>query len=173
MPEETVDTVDTTETVEGTGETTDTAKTDGTTTKDAVESVASVSTTAIAEVASTPWYKRFWNWLCGKAEKLFEVIMPAVKTAVTTFLNDETNQTLAIAAVKAAIDEGLRGDKAWVTARDALVTQLETSGKSVAATLIDTLLQNAYCAVKYAVTGENSDSTEDTATTAATAESGS
>ncbi len=125
------------------------------TTKDAVETVATVSTTATSEVAATPWYKKFWSWLCGKAQKLYTLVMPAVKTAVTTFLNDSTYQSLAIAAVKAAIDEGLRGDKAWVTARDALVTQLETSGKSVANTLIDTLLQTAYCAVKYSVSASD------------------
>ena len=131
-----------------------------TTTIDAVEAASTVVTSATDEVAGTPWYKRFWSWLCGKAQKLYTLVMPAVKTAVTTFLNDSTNQTLAIAAVKAAIDQGLRGDKAWVTARDALVAQLETSGKSVANTLIDTLLQTAYCAVKYSV-GATSEQTSD------------
>ena len=68
-----------------------------TTTIDAVEAASTVVTSATDEVAGTPWYKRFWSWLCGKAQKLYTLVMPAVKTAVTTFLNDSTNQTLAIA----------------------------------------------------------------------------
>jgi len=120
-------------------------------TNETVEKTATTTTTATPAVAATPWYKKFWNWISGEAKALYTLCMPAVKSAVTEFLNDKTNQTLAIAAVKAAIDQGLRGDGAWVVARDALETQLTASAKTVSKTLVDTLLQTAYCAVKYSV----------------------
>jgi len=43
-------------------------------------------------------------------------------------------------------------------ARQELAEQLETSGKKAAATMIDTLLQNAYCAVKYSVQADGDES---------------
>jgi len=104
-----------------------------------------------AKAASVPWYQRFLNWLKRASRKLFEIVLPGVRAAVAQFLNDERNQQLALAAVKAAIDAGLRGGDAWNLARQELAEQLEASGKKAAATLIDTLLQNAYCAVKYSV----------------------
>lgn len=131
--------------------------------KDTVEKATTKITTATLGVSLTPWYKQFWVWICGAAKTLFTLAMPAVKSAVTEFLNNKANQTLAIAAVKAAIDQGLRGDGAWVVARDALETQLKVSAKTVSATLIDTLLQTAYCAVKYSVSG-TSESADTTAT---------
>jgi len=104
-----------------------------------------------AKAASVPWYQRFLNWLKRASRKLFEIVLPGVRAAVAQFLNDERNQQLALAAVKAAIDAGLRGGDAWNLARQELAEQLEASGKKAAATMIDTLLQNAYCAVKYSV----------------------
>lgn len=97
------------------------------------------------------WYSRFLNWIKRASRKLFEIVMPGIVAGVAEFLNDARNQQLALDAVKAAIDAGLRGSDAWDLARQALAEQLEVSGKKAAATMIDTLLQNAYCSVKYSV----------------------
>ena len=115
------------------------------------ESGLSSSTVATVTVAATPWYKRFFSWFMKSSKKVFDVLMVGVRAGVVDFLNDEDNQALAVAAVKAAIDEGLRGEPAWASARDALVAQLKKSGQEASNTCIDTILQNAYCAVKYSV----------------------
>lgn len=96
-------------------------------------------------------------WFRKAAKKVFSIALTGVKAGILEFLNDPENQALAVAAVKAAIDEGLRGDAAWVSARDALVAQLSSSGKEASNTCIDTILQNAYAAVKYAVSNEEAD----------------
>jgi len=108
-------------------------------------------TTAPAAVAATPWYKRFLSWFAKAANVLFQIVLPGVEAGVAGFLNDPQNQALALAAVKAAIDQGLRGQDAWTAARDALGVQVAASGRQAANTVLDTILQNAYCAVKYAV----------------------
>jgi len=118
---------------------------------------AVTQTAATAAVAATPWYKRFFAWFGKAAKKVFELALPGVEAGIAAFLNDPQNQALALAAVKAAVDKGLRGDDAWVTARAALEAQLAASGKRVANTMIDTILQNAYCAVKYAVASASAD----------------
>ena len=76
---------------------------------------------------------------------------PGVEAGIAGFLNDPQNQAVALAAVKAAIDQGFRGQDAWTAARAALEARLTASGRQVAGTVMDTILQNAYCAVKYAV----------------------
>ena len=107
-----------------------------------------------AKAVSDSWYRRFLKWLKGASRKLFEIVLPSVRAGISEFLNDSRNQQLAVAAVKAAIDAGLRGGDAWSLARAELAEQLISSGKTAAATMIDTLLQNAYCAVKYSVPAE-------------------
>lgn len=102
-------------------------------------------------VAKTPWYATFFAWFKKTAKKVFEIVMTGVSAGVSEFLNNPENQALAVAAVKAAIDRGLRGEDAWVTARDALVAQLKESGMEASNTVIDTILQNAYCVTKYSV----------------------
>ena len=80
-------------------------------------------------VAKTPWYAAFFSWFKKAAKKVYDLVMPGVIAGIAEFLNDPDNQALAVAAVKAAIDQGLRGQDAWVAARDALVVQLQQSGK--------------------------------------------
>ena len=112
----------------------------------------SESTDSVAP--ATPWYLRFCAWFKTAAKKVFTLVMAGVEAGVSEFLNDPQNQALALAAVKAAIDKGLRGGDAWDTARAALMGQLAASGKQVANTMVDTILQNAYCAVKYSVSAD-------------------
>lgn len=91
---------------------------------------------------ATPWYKRFatyvGNYLTSAARKLYNFIAPTVIDAARAFINDPANQAAAVSAVKAAIDSGLRGDDAWVVARETLIEQLKASGKQVAANWADT-----------------------------------
>ena len=110
-------------------------------------------TTAPAAVAATPWYKKFLSWFSKAAGVLFRIVLPGVEAGVAGFLNDPQNQAAALTAVKAAVDQGLRGQDAWTAARAALEAQFAASGRQAANTVLDTILQNAYCAVKYSVAG--------------------
>jgi len=114
---------------------------------------AAPDTAAPAAVAAAPWYKRFLSWFSKAAGVLFQIVLPGVEAGVAGFLNDPQNQAVALAAVKAAVDRGLRGQDAWTAARAALESHLAASGRQAANTVIDTILQNAYCAVKYSVAG--------------------
>lgn len=117
--------------------------------------------TAAATTAETPAAKpTFWErvkaFFVGVARELYKIAMPAVKSAVTDFLNDKDVQKTALSAVQAAISKGLRGDDAWTEARAAFESAVKAAGKEASATLLDTVLQNAYCAVKYSVTSAES-----------------
>lgn len=105
--------------------------------------------------ANLPWYKRILRAIgigvAAVARALYEIIAPAVQSAALQFVNDSANQAAAIAAVKAAIDRGLKGDDAWSVARDALLQQLGESAWTIADNWLDTLLQSAYFAVKNAI----------------------
>jgi len=105
----------------------------------------------VPAVAASPWYRRFLSWFEKAATTLFRIVLPGVEAGIAGFLNDPQNQAVALAAVKAAIDRGFRGQDAWTAARAALEARLTASGRQVAGTVMDTILQNAYCAVKYAV----------------------
>ncbi len=106
-------------------------------------------------MSNKKWYQVLYDFIKGflhlAGEKLYEIAFPAVQSAVADFLNDKDNQNCALEAVRAAVEQGLRGGEAWDLAKDKLVAQLAKSGKETAETLIDTLLQNAYCSVKYTV----------------------
>jgi hypothetical protein len=100
------------------------------------------------------WYQKVLNWITFGAIKIakaiYEIVAPAVKSAALEFVNNPDNQAVAIAAVKAAIARGLKGEKAWTVARDALLDQLGESAWSIADNWLDTLLQSAYFALKNA-----------------------
>lgn len=119
--------------------------------------IAACDESACAETAAaqTPWYKKFLGYvgsfLSSAARKLYSIVAPTIIDAAKSFVNDPANQAAAVAAVKAAVDQSLRGDDAWAVARAALETQLKTSGKQVAANWVDTLLQTAYFTVKNSV----------------------
>lgn len=98
------------------------------------------------------WYQKLLHWITFGAVKLaqaiYEILAPAVKSAALQFVNDPLNQAVAINAVKAAIDRGLTGDKAWTLARNELLQQFGHSAKDIADNWLDTLLQNAYFTLK-------------------------
>lgn len=114
-------------------------------------------TTALPTTETLPWYKRLWHAIIGGvtkiAQTLYEIVAPTVHSAALQFVNDPRNQAAAMAAVQAAIDRGLKGDKAWSLARNALLDQLGESAWEIAENWLDTLLQSAYFAVKNTITG--------------------
>lgn len=109
----------------------------------------------VPQPSPIPWYKRIWCAIWGAAaavaKAVYEIVAPAVRSAALQFVNDPQNQAAAVAAVRAAMQRGLKGDAAWKVARDALLDQLGESAWSIADNWLDTLLQSAYFAVKNAV----------------------
>lgn len=102
-----------------------------------------------------PWYKKALSWLFGAARAvasaIYEIVAPAVQSAAVQFVNDAGNQRVAVAAVKAAMAGGLKGDAAWDAARAEMLAQFGASARSIADNWLDTLLQAAYFAIKNAV----------------------
>lgn len=99
-----------------------------------------------------PWYKRILHaigiGIATAVKAIYEIIAPAVKSMALEFVNDQANQAAAVAAVKAAMARGLKGDEAWDVARDALLNQLGESAWQISANWLDTLLQSAYFTIK-------------------------
>jgi hypothetical protein len=106
---------------------------------------------------TTPWYARFLAWFKTAVKALFKVAIDGVAAEAAAFVNDPANQQAALAAVKAAIDKGLRGGDAWESAKEELLSRLAQSGRAAAANWTDTLLQNSYFAVKNSVAALASD----------------
>lgn len=98
------------------------------------------------------WYTKLLSWITFGAVKIakaiYEIVAPAVHSAALQFVNDPKNQAVALTAVKAAIDRGLKGDKAWTLARDELLQQFGVSAATIADNWLDTLLQSAYFTIK-------------------------
>lgn len=108
--------------------------------------------------STVPWYKRAVSWLFGAAKAvaatIYEIIAPAVKSAALQFVNDKENQRVALAAVRAAMSGGLKGNAAWDVARADLVAQFGSSAQAIADNWLDTLLQTAYFSFKNAIDQE-------------------
>lgn len=94
------------------------------------------------------WLKNVWDWICGVAKTLLDAIVGQVLDRVKEILAERELVGLALEAIKAAAHEGLTGDKAWVAAREKLVTALKAAGIECAAVTIDTTLQCVYDAWK-------------------------
>ena len=109
----------------------------------------------MSDSEKTPWYTR-WLRAIGigvrtVARVIYEIVAPLVIDAALQFVNDADNQAAAVAAVKAAIARGLKGDQAWTLARDHLRNQFGNSAKGIADNWLDTLLQSAYFSIKNAI----------------------
>jgi hypothetical protein len=94
------------------------------------------------------WYQKILSWIGIGLKALYELVAPAVKSAALQFVNCPENQAIALTAAKAALDRGLKGEKAWTFARDAMLEQFGTSALDIADNWIDTLLQSAYFTLK-------------------------
>ncbi len=89
-----------------------------------------------------------WRWLKPKLAKLFVLTATNVAQEVLDLINDAELQQKALAAVKAAAENGLKGNAAFDAAFNALTAELKAEGKELATNVTDTLIQNAYCVFK-------------------------
>lgn len=94
------------------------------------------------------WLKSFWYWLCGAAKSLLVTVCEAVVARAKQVAEDKELISLALEAIQAAVAEGLTDDKAWVYARDKLVSALKSAGRELGDCAVDTLLQVVYDAWK-------------------------
>ena len=96
------------------------------------------------------WLKSLWNWIRPKLAQLFTLTAKSVAKEVLDLLNDAELQHLAYESVKAAAQNGLKGNEAFDAAFEALTVKLRAEGRELADNVKDTLIQNAYCVLKNA-----------------------
>ena len=96
------------------------------------------------------WLKSLWNWIRPKLAQLFTLTAKSVAQEVLDLLNDAELQHLAYESVKAAAQNGLKGNEAFDAAFEALTVKLRSEGRELADNVKDTLIQNAYCVLKNA-----------------------
>ena len=94
--------------------------------------------------------KTLWNWLRPKLAALFTLTAKGVAKGVLDTLNDPELQHLAYAAVKAAAENGLKGNEAFDVALSALTVKLRQEGRELSTSLRETLVQNAYVVFRHA-----------------------
>lgn len=92
--------------------------------------------------------KNFFGSIWGGVSSLLKAVKTRIVSIAETLANDDELVELALSCVVAAAKEGLTGEKAWVSARDALVSALKEKGKALGNSEIDTLLQLVYSAYK-------------------------
>lgn len=92
--------------------------------------------------------KSMWSWLCGGVKSLVEQLAQVMVAKAKAIASDRKLTELCLNAVEAAAQEGLTGEKAWVSARDKLVSELKASGKELGDCAIDTALQLTVAAWK-------------------------
>lgn len=95
-----------------------------------------------------------WSWLRPALAELFVLKAKNVASEVLDLINDPDLQHKALAAVQAAAAGGLKGNAAFDAAFDALTAELKQEGRELATNVTDTLIQNAYCVFKNAVTAD-------------------
>lgn len=96
------------------------------------------------------WLKSLWDWLRPKLAQLFTLTAKSIAREVLDLLNDAELQHLAYDSVKAAAQNGLKGNDAFNAAFAALTDRLKAEGRELADNVKDTLIQNAYCVFKNA-----------------------
>ena len=96
------------------------------------------------------WLKSLWDWLRPKLAQLFTLTAKSIAREILDLLNDAELQHLAYDSVKAAAENGLKGNDAFDAAFEALTVKLRSEGRELADNVKDTLIQNAYCVLKNA-----------------------
>ena len=91
-----------------------------------------------------------WDRLRPKPAQLFPLTARSVAKEVLDLLNDAELHHLAYESVKAAAQNGLKGNEAFDAAFEALTVKLRAEGRELADNVKDTLIQNAYCVLKNA-----------------------
>jgi hypothetical protein len=92
--------------------------------------------------------KKFFNWLFGVVKKLFKIAMDGVRDEVTDILNNEEFQYAAKQAIFAVMDKGFKDNEALDAAVEILKEKGIAAGMEAGNTILKTLVQNAFCAIK-------------------------
>lgn len=95
-------------------------------------------------------FSGLWAWAKPKLAALFTLTAANVAQEVLALVNDAALQHLAYDSVKAAAQNGLKGNAAFDAAFAALTVKLRAEGRELADNVKDTLIQNAYCVFKNA-----------------------
>lgn len=114
-----------------------------------LEETTSSSTTT---TTSTPWYKRLWNWFCGKVVALFTVTAKGVAAGVIEFINDADNQALAKSLISEAKTQGLTGSEAFAYVLNGLKA---TFGDTIKDNVLESLAQLTYTIDKNTTSSES------------------
>ena len=94
-----------------------------------------------------------WDWICGRARRLWTLVLEGVRSEALAILNDASIQAAALAAVKTAAKGGLKGNDAFDAAAATLRTALQARGIEARDNLVDTLVQVAYTTLKNSIEG--------------------
>lgn len=95
------------------------------------------------------WLKSLWSWLRPKLSKLFVLTAQNVAQEVLALINDAALQQKALAAVKAAAENGLKGNAAFDAALAGFTAVLKAEGRKLSTSIRETLVQNAYIVFKH------------------------
>lgn len=90
------------------------------------------------------WLKELWNKIWGGVKTVVMAVVEAIAKRTKQITDDTELVQMCVDAIEAAVKEGLTGDKAWVYARDKLVTALKKAGRELGDCAIDTALQVVY-----------------------------
>lgn len=95
-------------------------------------------------------WSTLWNWITGAVKSLFKIVMQGAKKGVTDFMNDPEVQQAAKDAIIAVKNQGYTDNEALDSAVEILKEEGIAHGLDCANTILRTLVQNAYCAIKCA-----------------------
>ena len=93
-------------------------------------------------------WSKIWNWITGAVKSLFKIVMKGAKQGVTDFMNDPEVQQAAKDAIITVKNQGYTDNEALDSAVEILKEKGIASGLSCVNTILRTLVQNAYCAIK-------------------------
>jgi len=92
--------------------------------------------------------KAIWRFIRRAGKDAAAEIARRLVAQAKDIARDRELLKLASDAAKAALDEGLTGEKAWVAARDRFADAAKRAGKDLGDCAIDTILQSVYSAIK-------------------------
>lgn len=93
-------------------------------------------------------WKKIWTLITGVAKYLFRIFMDGVSDTVSNILNDKMAQQAAKDAINAVAKQGLKDNEALESAVNILKERGIANGIESANTVLKTLVQTAYCALK-------------------------
>lgn len=89
-----------------------------------------------------------WNWIKNLFKQTVTILIARLKKSALDFINDEEVHAAAYHAALAAANRGLKGEKAWVQARNELVAVLKKKGWELKDNLVDFVLQRGVVELK-------------------------